>query len=156
MIIKVVSRSSDETVAIGKKVGKLVAPGDFMALIGELGSGKTQFAKGFIAGGGADAAIPVTSPTFTLMNSYLGKFPLYHFDLYRLSGPRDVVDLGFEEIFYGSGACMVEWAERLGELLPDERLAISFEYIDEERRNIILEPFGARYLELVKTLAKIL
>lgn len=151
-MLTVDSRSVEETVALGERLGKLAGPGDFIALTGELGSGKTQFARGLAAGLGVDPAVPVTSPTYTIMNLYAGRLPLYHFDLYRLAGDQEVAELGFEEYFYGAGVCIVEWAERLRDLLPEEHLAIFFSYRDDTGRSISLEPHGARYQEIVKNL----
>jgi tRNA threonylcarbamoyladenosine biosynthesis protein TsaE len=148
----VISGSAAETVALGERLGALLGEGEFIALTGELGSGKTQFARGVAAGIGVDRAVPVTSPTYTLMNIYHGRLPLYHFDLYRLVGDQDVADLGFEEYFYGSGVCLVEWAERLGCLLPEERLTVLFGYLDDNSRNISFEPSGERYEEIVKNM----
>lgn len=148
----VVSGSVEETVALGEKLGALAMPGDFIALTGELGSGKTQFARGVAAGLGVDPAVPVTSPTYTLMNLYTGRFPLYHFDLYRLAGDQDVAELGFEEYFFGSGVCIVEWAERLRLILPDDRLTILFSYGDDNSRRISFVPHGVRYEALVENL----
>lgn len=147
-----VSRSVEETIALGERLGALAGPGDFIALTGELGSGKTHFARGVVAGLGVDRSVPVTSPTYTLMNLYAGRLPLYHFDLYRLAGDQDVAELGFEEYFYGSGVCIVEWAERLRELLPEEHLTILFSYRDDTSRSITLEPHGAHYEAIVKNM----
>ena len=138
----IITRSVDETVALGKRVGAYVAAGDFISLVGELGSGKTQFTRGIAAGLDVEPAIPVTSPTFTLMNVYNGRLSLYHFDLYRLSGDQDAVDLGFEDYFFGSGVCVVEWAERLRDLLPDERMTVSFATLDENVRSISFQAHG--------------
>ncbi|HYS44299.1 MAG TPA: tRNA (adenosine(37)-N6)-threonylcarbamoyltransferase complex ATPase subunit type 1 TsaE, partial [Geobacteraceae bacterium] len=148
----VLSGSAAQTVSLGERLGALLGEGDFIALTGELGSGKTQFARGVAAGIGVDPAVPVTSPTYTLMNLYHGRLPLYHFDLYRLAGDQDVADLGFEEYFYGSGVCLVEWAERLGCLLPEERLTVLFGYLDDNSRNISFEPSGERYEEIIKNM----
>jgi tRNA threonylcarbamoyladenosine biosynthesis protein TsaE len=154
-LLTIVTGSVEETIALGERLGTDLVPGDFIELAGELGTGKTHFARGVAVGLGVDPAIPVTSPTYTLMNQYCGRFELYHFDLYRLAGDQDVTDLGFEEYFYGAGVCLVEWAERLRELLPEDRLTISLSYLDDDRRSISLEPHGARYEEIVVLLKKI-
>jgi tRNA threonylcarbamoyladenosine biosynthesis protein TsaE len=154
-LLTFVAGSVAETIALGERLGTELAPGDFIALTGELGSGKTHFARGVAVGLGVDPAIPVTSPTYTLVNHYCGRFELYHFDLYRLAGDQDVADLGFEEYFYGAGVSIVEWAERLRDLLPEDRLTISFRYLDDDSRSISLEPHGARYEEIVVLLKKI-
>ena len=153
-MLTVVSHSVAETVALGKRLGTLVGPGDFIALTGELGAGNTHFARGVAAGLGVDPAVPVTSPTYTILNIYGGRLPLYHFDLYRLAGDREEDELGFEEYFYGDGVCLVEWAERWPDLLPAERLTVFFDYRDDLGRSISLEPRGARYESLVNELLR--
>ncbi len=151
-MLTLVTRSVEETVALGESIGALASAGDFIALRGELGSGKTHFAQGVAAGLGVAPSTHVTSPTYTLMNSYAGRLPLYHFDLYRLAGDQDVAELGFEEYFYGIGVCVVEWAERLQHFLPEERMTVIFSYLDENVRSITIEPHGVRYEELLKNL----
>jgi len=146
------SNAAAETEYLGALLGSLLQPGDFVALRGELGAGKTRFAKGVAGGLGVDQGVPVTSPTYTLMNIYTGRIPLYHFDLYRLSGDAEVVDLGFVDYFYGEGVTLVEWPERLSEELPAERLEIVFSYLDENRRKVELVPTCARFLKVVDTL----
>lgn len=142
---EIVTRSSDETYALGKALGRLLVPGDFIALIGDLGSGKTRFTAGIAAGAGVPADVPLTSPTYTFMNEYHARLPLFHFDLYRLENVDDIVELGFEDYFYGNGACVVEWADRIAGQLPDQRLQIRFLYLGENERRIIFTPEGPRY-----------
>ncbi len=153
-MLRITSRSVEETIALGERLGKLLADGDFIALTGELGSGKTHFVRGVAIGLGVDPAVRVTSPTYTLVNPYSGRLPLYHFDLYRLTDNEDAAELGFDEYFDGCGVCIVEWAERLGDSLPAERLSITFEYLDEDARSIVLKPCGARYGELLASLRR--
>lgn len=148
----VTSESFEETVMLGEMLGTLAGPGDIIAMTGELGSGKTHFARGVARGLGVASSTPVTSPTFTLLNCYLGRLPLYHFDLYRLAGASDLYDLGFEEYFYGEGVCLIEWAERLGESMPEERLEVSFIYRDESCRIITFVPNGPRYEQIAGSL----
>ena len=136
MKFEIVSKSVEETILVSKKVGELLMPGDFLALSGELGAGKTQFAKGVAAGLGVDSSIPVTSPTYTLLNIYSGRFPFYHFDLYRLAEGQEVIDLGFEEYFYGDGVCLVEWAERLNDMLPYGTLKITIYHAADDCRRL--------------------
>ena len=151
-VLEVVTGSAMETGSLGQRVGSLLGPGDFVALTGDLGTGKTEFAKGVAVGMGVDAAIPITSPTFTLLNIYQGRIPLYHFDLYRLAGEGDIMELGFEEYFYGSGASLVEWAERLQGEMPGERLTITFSHGENGSRHLLFEPHGKRYEELMREL----
>jgi tRNA threonylcarbamoyladenosine biosynthesis protein TsaE len=148
----VVTRSETETVALGEKAGRLLRPGDFVALFGELGSGKTRFAQGVALGVGVDPSVHVTSPTYTIMNEYRGAYPLYHFDIYRLGGDSDVAELGFEEYFYGQGICLVEWADRLVSELPEEHLKVSFYHEGNDARRIVFEWYGTRYEEILREL----
>lgn len=135
---------------MGIKLGGLLEPGCFIALTGELGSGKTQFVKGVAAGLGLDSSVTIMSPTFTLLNEYQGRLRLYHFDLYRLGGVEDAAELGFDEYFHGDGVCLVEWAERLGSDLPSERLDILFEYSGDTERQIDFIPHGSNHEALLK------
>jgi tRNA threonylcarbamoyladenosine biosynthesis protein TsaE len=147
-----VTRSGEETVALGARLGRLLAPGDFIALVGELGAGKTQFAKGIAVGLEVDSDTPVTSPTYTILNIYQGRIPLYHFDLYRLHGPEDVAELGFEEYFSGRGACVVEWAERLAEEVPVDLLTVTLSHVEADTREVSFAASGARAAELLARL----
>jgi tRNA threonylcarbamoyladenosine biosynthesis protein TsaE len=143
------TRSGEETVALGARLGRLLAPGDFIALKGELGAGKTQFAKGIAVGLEVDPDTPVTSPTYTILNIYQGRIPLYHFDLYRLQGPEEVADLGFEEYFSGAGACVVEWSERLAEEAPLEFLPVTLCHVEADIRKVSFAASGVRAAELL-------
>ena len=131
------------TVALAVKIVDICGVGDMVALYGTLGVGKTVFARAFIRAR-AGQAEEVPSPTFTLVQHYeCDPVPIYHFDLYRLSGEDDLEALGAEEYFYGFGICLVEWAERAGDLLPAKRVEVEFEHLgDDERRIVIsrLEP----------------
>lgn len=138
------TNSSAETVALGERLGRLLAPGDFIALVGDLGAGKTQFTKGIAAGLGVDPGTPVTSPTYTILNIYQGRLPLYHFDLYRLEGGEEVEELGFEEYFSGSGVCVVEWAERMGEEPQGGVLTVTIDHAGPEGRVVRFEARGDR------------
>ncbi|WP_243373901.1 tRNA (adenosine(37)-N6)-threonylcarbamoyltransferase complex ATPase subunit type 1 TsaE [Geotalea sp. SG265] len=144
----IVSKSVQETISAGKRLGALLGAGDFLALTGELGAGKTQFAKGIAEGLGVDPATPITSPTYTLLNIYPGRVPFYHFDLYRLQGSEDLLDLGFEEYFHGDGVCLVEWAERLEETLPEDHLLITMSHDGDDCRTLSFTPSGSRGEEL--------
>lgn len=112
------SNSWVETENIGKKMGEAVQSGDIIAFSGDLGAGKTAFTRGLARGLGISS--PVTSPTFTIVHEYTeGRIPLFHFDLYRLSGEDDLFDLGFEEYFTRKGVCVLEWSEIAGDLLEE-------------------------------------
>ena len=143
--------SPDETFFLGERLAALAEPGDVFAVSGELGVGKTVLARGVAHGLGV--AGPVRSPTFTLINEYQGRLPFYHLDVYRLSGPPETADLGCEEYFYDAGVTLVEWAEKVAEILPPERLEIRMEVVpgEENAREITLLPRGERYRRLVES-----
>ncbi len=145
----IITRNADETATLGMRLGRLLKPGDFIALIGELGSGKTRFVQGVAAGLNVEPGRPVTSPTYSLLHIHSGRLPLYHFDLYRLSGDEDVEQLGFAEYFYGDGVSIVEWADRLHVEMPAERLTITFSHLGEDERRIEFAPLGNSYEDLI-------
>lgn len=117
------THSAEETFEIGKKLGEEAKPGEVYLLTGDLGAGKTVFAKGFASGLGITKE--VTSPTFTIMHIYdEGRLPLYHFDVYRIDNAEDLMDTGSDEYFYGSGVCLVEWADRIADFLPDNSISV--------------------------------
>ncbi len=150
--IPLISQSFEETRALGKRLAKCAKPGDIVCLFGDLGSGKTTMIKGLAAGLGAHEE-DVTSPTFVFLNVYDQlKWPLYHFDLYRLEETDELFDIGYEEFLYGDGIAVVEWSERLEEFLPKERLDIYLKHKGEDSREIRLKAFGKRYEQMLKTL----
>lgn len=111
------SFGEEETFRIGRELGERARPGDIYLLEGDLGVGKTVFAKGFAAGLLINE--PVTSPTFTVIQEYEeGKIPLYHFDVYRIEDVEEMFEIGYEGYFFGEGVCLVEWASRIREILP--------------------------------------
>ncbi|MCX5681519.1 MAG: tRNA (adenosine(37)-N6)-threonylcarbamoyltransferase complex ATPase subunit type 1 TsaE, partial [Candidatus Omnitrophica bacterium] len=129
----ILSKSPKETLAFGEKLSRKLKPGDVVCLFGPLGSGKTVLTKGIAKGFGVkDAA--VHSPTFTFLNIYEGKAPLYHFDLYRIEGLKEIEGLGIDDFLYGKGICVIEWAEKLGSLLPKDCLEIKISHKDETSR----------------------
>jgi tRNA threonylcarbamoyladenosine biosynthesis protein TsaE len=145
-----ISRSAKETINIGKRIAKRLKHSDIICLFGELGSGKTVLAKGIAQGLGIRAD-RISSPSFVLIRQYLqAKIPLFHFDLYRLKNEKEILDLGYEEYFYGAGLSVIEWADRLKHLLPKEYLKIKLEVKGENKRKITLIPLGRRYRELAK------
>src|SRR6188474_3546299 len=110
------------TEALGRRLGALLFPGAVVALVGQLGAGKTHFARAIAEGLGVKNPAAVNSPTFTLIHEYPARLPIYHFDAYRLAGAREFADLGVEEYFHGDGVCLVEWADRVAITLPPEHL----------------------------------
>jgi tRNA threonylcarbamoyladenosine biosynthesis protein TsaE len=144
-----ITHNEVETAALGRRLGYLLKAGDFIALEGELGSGKTRFVQGAASALEVDPAEPVTSPTYAILHIHSGMLPLFHFDLYRLGGDEDAALLGFAEYFYGGGVSFVEWADRLTGEMPAERLTITFSHLGEEKRRICFAAAGERYEELM-------
>jgi tRNA threonylcarbamoyladenosine biosynthesis protein TsaE len=136
--LMVTSRSPEETFLIGKIIGRNLIEKDIVALIGDLGAGKTCLAHGIARGLGVPDEYQITSPSFTLINEYPGRIMLYHFDLYRLSRASEMDDMGYEEYFFGQGVSIIEWANKVTGILPDESLFILINYTDENERNIII------------------
>ena len=126
--------TSDEqaTIDLAARFGRTLGPGDVVALVGDLGAGKTVFAKGIASALGVKEA--VSSPTFVLIHEYAGSLPLYHMDLYRLAGEREILDIGVEEYFYGDGVSLVEWAEKLGPRLPGHATVVVISRLDDGGR----------------------
>ena len=149
----VVSDGESQTLELGKKLGRLLQRPTLILLQGDLGTGKTVFARGIARGLGVDPKIPITSPTFTLMNHYQARLDLYHFDLYRLSDPDELIELGFDDYAFGSGVALVEWPEKLNN--PDTPgLWVNLKRIDDERRKIEFFLQGEINEELVAALQK--
>ncbi|MBW2630990.1 MAG: tRNA (adenosine(37)-N6)-threonylcarbamoyltransferase complex ATPase subunit type 1 TsaE [Deltaproteobacteria bacterium] len=131
-----ISKSSGDTLDIGRIIGENLTGGSVVALTGELGAGKTCLTQGIAKGLGIPEGYYVTSPTFTLINEYPGRISLYHIDVYRLSGSRDLEDMGYEEYFYGDGVVVIEWAEKVDDIIPAEALLIKLEHINGNKRKI--------------------
>lgn len=143
------SNSAEQTMDFAKKLAQRLDKGTVITLEGDLGAGKTTFTKGLAQGLGVTRT--VNSPTFTIIKEYTdGKLPLYHMDVYRLEESDE--DLGFDEYFHGDGISVVEWAKFIEDMLPAELLKININYVNETDRKIILEPVGARYVDLCKEL----
>ena len=136
----VVSRSPEETRAIGARLGERLGPGAVVGCIGELGAGKTCFLQGLAAGLGVTS--PVTSPTFVLVNHYRGRLPVYHLDAYRTVSLGELLDLGVEEMFHGDGVTIIEWADKLLPLLPPAALIVRIAGLGDEPREIVIEGPG--------------
>jgi tRNA threonylcarbamoyladenosine biosynthesis protein TsaE len=139
---KVSSRSPDETRAIGRRLALELEPRACVAFYGDLGGGKTCMVQGVCEG--LSVVGPVTSPTFVLVNEYAGvtaqglAVPVFHFDLYRLTGPDDLLDLGWDDYLQQGGVCLVEWADRAKGILPSDTLVVSIEAPEEELRHFTL------------------
>ncbi len=151
--LSISSRSPEETFLIGLSIGRSLVEKDVVALIGELGAGKTCITQGIARGLDVPDCYQITSPSFTLINEYQGRIMLYHFDLYRLSGACEMNDMGYEEYLSGKGVSVIEWADRVKEILPDDTLFIEMGYADENTRSIVISGQEKRIAVLLKVLA---
>jgi len=133
-IKKTITNSYKETINEGKKLAKSLKKGSIVGLFGELGSGKTTLIKGIV-----QAFCPsneVNSPTFTYLNIYSSKIPIYHFDLYRIKNKNHFFAMGFEEYFTNDGLCLIEWAENIKDILPKDVIIIKIKHLSENKRSI--------------------
>ncbi|HZU01655.1 MAG TPA: tRNA (adenosine(37)-N6)-threonylcarbamoyltransferase complex ATPase subunit type 1 TsaE [Ktedonobacteraceae bacterium] len=179
--LDIISHSSAQTQRLGMRLGNLLQGGELVLLDGQLGTGKTTFTQGLAQG--MDITETINSPTFTLLKEYAGRSrppaeiptdgerrakrrqsvsqrlqqgpALYHFDLYRLDDPEEILDLGFEDYFNSdNGVCVVEWADKAAALWPDERLHIRMRALSETKRNLLFVATGTRYCELLRQFQK--
>lgn len=139
------TNTSEETIALGEKIGSFLQKGDIIALKGTLAAGKTTITKGIARSLGIEE--DVTSPTFTLISEYEGKMPLYHFDVYRLDTIEDFINLGSEELLYGNGVSIIEWSEKIFSELPDYTISIHLETQSDNSRKITIENWKYGTLE---------
>ncbi len=144
MEYKFTTNNEMDTIELAQNFESEKFPNMIICLNGELGSGKTVFTKGIANALGIEENI--TSPTFTIIKEYDGELPLYHMDVYKLDGNTD--GIGIEEYFTKGGVVVIEWANTIKDILPDERLDIKFKVLDENRRLLILTPYGKKYEEL--------
>ncbi|MCX5657174.1 MAG: tRNA (adenosine(37)-N6)-threonylcarbamoyltransferase complex ATPase subunit type 1 TsaE [Candidatus Omnitrophica bacterium] len=153
---KIITKNEKETFKLGKLLGAELKGGEVVALIGELGSGKTVFTKGIARGIGIkDAEKLVNSPSFMLIKEYPAKINLFHFDLYRLDSVRQIEQLGWEDYLGENGVLVIEWADKMGSLLPENSLFIELEVMDENKRKIKLTARGEAHRELIWKLKNI-
>ena len=149
----VITASPEQTWRTGELLDALLGPGDVVCLYGDLGAGKTSLSYG-IARGLAVREQYIPSPTFTFVNEYQGRVPFYHIDLYRLKDPEELVNIGFEEYLGSDGVAVVEWAERAEDELPEERLSVYLNYVNENSRELGFLAEGKRYQELLDALKR--
>jgi tRNA threonylcarbamoyladenosine biosynthesis protein TsaE len=142
------------TEALGRLLASLLRPGDVVSLIGPLGAGKTQLVRAIAEGLGVPDGRVVSSPTFVLIQEYEGRMPVYHFDTYRLRNPEEFAELGVHEYFAGSGVSLVEWGDRVENILPADHLRITISVIGETSRRFIMEGTGARSREIMVYVAR--
>ncbi len=138
---EVTSESVEQTKEIAGKFARNLKPGDVVCLKGELGAGKTHFVKGMAGAFGIEES-EVQSPTFTLINEYMGSLPLYHFDCYRMESVREALEIGAEEYFYGEGVSVIEWPERIQEIIPPEAVWITITSPAPEKRKFVIQQKG--------------
>jgi len=159
--LRIDSHSADMTYSLGRRIGECLHTGMMIALCGDLGTGKTVFVQGLAAGLEVPPQYYITSPTYTLINEYPGRLPLFHIDLYRLASVNnvDVADLdaniGIYDIFNGKGVAAIEWAERCLQSLPDDHLKIEIRIIDDENRTFTLTSYGDMSANVLRQIGRL-
>lgn len=139
------SVSPEDTEKLGELLGSVVKKGTVICLIGDLGTGKTEFTKGLAKG--LEVSDYVTSPTFIIINEYKGRLPLYHFDVYRINDIDEMFEIGYEEYVYGDGVSVIEWSDLIEEIIPDENIRVTISKDMEmgmDYRNITIEAKGEK------------
>ena len=149
---QITTRTADETQKLGQTIGKWIERPLVIGLTGDLGSGKTAFVQGLAEGLEVPGQYYITSPTFTLINEYPGRLPLFHIDLYRLDDNSDLQDIGLDELLYDQAVFAIEWAEKMSDNLPARHLAMRFEITDDDYRKIRLIAYGHNLVNLIKAL----
>ena len=134
-----ITHSREETIQLAEQLARELQKGDVLALYGDLGSGKTTFTKGIGKGLGVKDARHINSPTFVLIKEYEARIPMYHLDLYRLDNLEAIEDICVEEYIYGDGVAIVEWAEKIRDILPEKHIAVRFTIKGDEEREIEIE-----------------
>ncbi len=146
-------RSPEAMRRLGRRLGELLQPGDFVGLVGELGAGKTLMVRGVSEGAGVDAS-EVASPSFAIVYPYRGRIPLYHADLYRVGDYDELYATGFFDLVGGDGAVLCEWIDKIPDALPPQHLLIRIEVSSPKTRRVLLEPHGARFEQLADALVQ--
>lgn len=144
---QIISHSVEETQHLGETIGSYLNAGTVLALTGELGSGKTAFVQGLAIGLEVPDNYVITSPSYTLINEYPGRYPLFHVDLYRISEPADIEDIGLYEILDVQGVVAIEWADRMEQGLPLNHVSLQFNIIDDKTRKISIIPKGFKAVD---------
>ncbi len=142
-VFEIVTRSPGETLAFGERLGRVLSGGLALGLVGPLGAGKTQFVKGLAAGNGWSESASVTSPTFTLVNEYPGRLHLFHIDVYRLKSPAELEAIGFHEMLRSDSIVVVEWADLVSSLMPEDAAWIEIVPRGESERAIRVRAAGS-------------
>ena len=152
-VLSVVTRSAEETRIVGAALSPNLLPGDVLSLTGELGAGKTVLVQGLAAAMGVESR--VTSPTFTIVHEYEGRYPMIHLDIYRLDSFQEVLDLGFEEFLDPSAVVAIEWGEAIGPLLPRRFLEVELRRVageDDDARRITFRPHGTEWIVKIQSM----
>jgi len=144
----IITDSPEETIQLGRRFAKVLNAGDVVALIGDLGSGKTVFVKGMALGLGVKDPLYVNSPSFVILKEYAGKKKLYHFDVYRLDLKGFCETLDYEKYFYGEGITVIEWADKIGPILPEEHVKIKISYKAGDKRSFQVS-FPEKYKKMM-------
>ncbi|WP_425475009.1 tRNA (adenosine(37)-N6)-threonylcarbamoyltransferase complex ATPase subunit type 1 TsaE [Anaeromonas frigoriresistens] len=150
--MKIITNSLKETEKLGEKIGKSLKSGDVLCLDGDLGAGKTTLTQSIAKG--LDVDDYVTSPTFTIVNEYEGRFHVNHFDVYRIADVDEMYDIGYEEYVYSDSVTIIEWASMIDEILPEDRVEIKINKLQDDGREIKIEVKGKGNKELIKELDK--
>ena len=143
--VRIETGEVEQTIELGNLIGSLLKAGDVVALIGQLGAGKTYLTKGIAEGQGVKDRKEVTSPSFVLVKQYMGRMPIYHFDAYRIKSPDEMYDIDCVRFFWGEGISIIEWADKVMECLPDDFIKITIETVGETSRDIHISYQGERY-----------
>ncbi len=144
----ILSLNEESTQRLGRCFGRFAFPGSFFALYGDLGAGKTVFARGL--GGGLSISEPITSPTFTIVLQYMGRLPFFHFDAYRLNSEEELYAIGYDDYLSANGVVLMEWPGNVPQALPNARLEISIAYDADTRRSITLQAEGEQHVRLLE------
>ncbi|MDD5189635.1 MAG: tRNA (adenosine(37)-N6)-threonylcarbamoyltransferase complex ATPase subunit type 1 TsaE [Dehalococcoidales bacterium] len=148
--MKLHTYNTEETQALGKSLGELAQPGDIFLLVGQLGAGKTCLTQGIAYG--LYIQDYTLSPTFVIMRELHGRLPLYHIDFYRLDNITEISELGLDDYLYGHGICVIEWAEKGADILPDDHLLIKIKWVSDTERAFEITARGDRYHKLLEKL----
>ena len=151
---QITTRSVDETKKLGKIIGTAVTDGTVFTLTGDLGSGKTSFVQGLARGLEVPDDYYITSPSYTLINEYPGRYPLFHVDLYRISDPMDMEDIGLYEILHNSGIVAIEWADRIEQKLLPDSINIHLELTGDKTRKICITAYDVKNADLLKNILR--
>jgi len=146
------STGAEQTMGLGNLLGTLLEPGEVIALVGELGAGKTTLVKGIAQGLGVADKRVVKSPTFSLIHRYEGRIPIYHFDAYRLKDTREMFDIGCDEVIYGTGVTIIEWADKVLPCLPERYMQITFTIVSNNERSLKIKHLGRHYHKLLQSI----